>query len=386
VNAALPVAAAASLPASANAISETPGTVVEGVPDGAADASFRGVLDRQMQRDEAAAPAVPGSPDGVPTVSEANIQVSDSAALNLESLASFLDAQMARQVLSGAAAGGGADAAGAQSLSDRDGPLGLPGAGAAAGAAQAALSVQTQLSALRGDAQAVAAAATGADSGKPLPPVAAEFAATMRALSADIRSAERPERALLDAGNLANALTPQVAGTAAETAGAHLPGGTSAAQQAPEARATTHVATPLGRPEWAGALSDKVTWLVGQRVQVADIQITPPQLGPVEVRISIQNDQASIAFVSGHAVVRDALQAALPRLGELFAQSGLSLGQTSVGAESFQGQQQGFQQPDGARRDGDGLPATDGHALASAAGIPGLRVVSAPRPGIDMFV
>jgi flagellar hook-length control protein FliK len=127
-----------------------------------------------------------------------------------------------------------------------------------------------------------------------------------------------------------------------------------------------------------------VTWLVGQRVQSADIQINPPQLGPVEVRITIKDDQASLFFTSQHAAVREAIQAALPRLNEMLAQGGLSLGQTSVGAESFAGQQQASRDGHGGRRQEPEVSA--GLAGAISAAVPGDLTVLRGRVGVDMFV
>jgi len=148
---------------------------------------------------------------------------------------------------------------------------------------------------------------------------------------------------------------------------------------------STQVAVPFGRPEWTNAMNERVTWLVGQRMQSADIQINPPQLGPVEVRITIQNDQANVFFTSHNGAVREAIQAALPRLNEMLAQGGLSLGQTSVGAESFAGQHQASRDGNARRQDHDlagGLPATQ---AVGSAGQPAVTMLRG-RVGIDMFV
>jgi flagellar hook-length control protein FliK len=69
--------------------------------------------------------------------------------------------------------------------------------------------------------------------------------------------------------------------------------------------------------------------------QVAELRLDPPQLGPVEVRLSIANDQASLSFASPHAAVRDAIQASLPRLQDMLQGLGINLGSVSVGAEGF---------------------------------------------------
>lgn len=104
------------------------------------------------------------------------------------------------------------------------------------------------------------------------------------------------------------------------------------------------ISVPLGSPGWSSALADKVTWMSSQGNQVAELHLNPPHLGPLEVQLTISNDQASAVFVSHHPAVRDAIEAAMPRLREMLADSGIMLGNTMVGAESFQQQQQQQQQ------------------------------------------
>ena len=48
----------------------------------------------------------------------------------------------------------------------------------------------------------------------------------------------------------------------------------------------------------------------------------------------MNGDQANAQFVSANPAVRDALEAAMPRLREMLADAGVNLGQTQVGSES----------------------------------------------------
>ena len=98
----------------------------------------------------------------------------------------------------------------------------------------------------------------------------------------------------------------------------------------------------IGTAGWDNALGQKVLWMVSNQQQVAELNLDPPDLGPLQVILSITNDQASATFVSPHADVRQALEAALPRLKEMMAESGISLGNTTVSAETSQ-QQGGFE-------------------------------------------
>jgi flagellar hook-length control protein FliK len=92
----------------------------------------------------------------------------------------------------------------------------------------------------------------------------------------------------------------------------------------------------VGEGRWAESFSQRVSWMVGQQVQAAQFRVEPPQLGPIEIRLSISNDQANLMFSAPHAVARDAIQTSLPRLQEMLAQSGIALGDVSVGAHSAQ--------------------------------------------------
>ncbi|MGH8684741.1 MAG: flagellar hook-length control protein FliK, partial [Nitrosospira sp.] len=98
----------------------------------------------------------------------------------------------------------------------------------------------------------------------------------------------------------------------------------------------------VGTAGWDNALGQKVLWMVSNQQQVAELNLDPPDLGPLQVILSITDDQASATFVSQHADVRQALEAALPRLKEMMAESGISLGNTTVSAETSQ-QQGGFE-------------------------------------------
>lgn len=97
----------------------------------------------------------------------------------------------------------------------------------------------------------------------------------------------------------------------------------------------------VGAPGWNGELAQKVVWMVTQQHQVAELHLNPPHLGPLEVILTIGNDagaQASAQFTSPHWAVREAIEAALPRLREMLADNGIALGNVTVSADSFQQQ------------------------------------------------
>ncbi len=88
--------------------------------------------------------------------------------------------------------------------------------------------------------------------------------------------------------------------------------------------------TPVGEKGWDQAMGERILWMVGRQVQGAELRVTPPQLGPVEIRISIRNDQANVTFTTQHAVVREALEASMPRLREMLNENNLQLASVDV--------------------------------------------------------
>jgi flagellar hook-length control protein FliK len=105
--------------------------------------------------------------------------------------------------------------------------------------------------------------------------------------------------------------------------------------------------TRLGDPGWQEGLSGRVSMMVNQRIGVATIRMNPPELGPIEVKVNLNHDQARVQFVSHAVQVRDALEQSIPRLREMLEQSGFTLVDSQVSDQSPQQQQQEQQQTRG---------------------------------------
>ncbi len=97
---------------------------------------------------------------------------------------------------------------------------------------------------------------------------------------------------------------------------------------------------PVNQPGWDQALGSRILWMVNRDVQVAEIKLNPPQLGPLEVRISVANDQTNVTFVSNNSVTREMLDGAIPRLREMFDEQGISLVNVDVSEHSLARQEQ----------------------------------------------
>ncbi len=96
------------------------------------------------------------------------------------------------------------------------------------------------------------------------------------------------------------------------------------------------VATPLGQRGWSEDVGNKLIWMTNRGESKAELVITPPNLGKVEVSINMNGDQATAHFVASTREAKEALEHALPRLRELMEQSGVNLGQTSVSTSGGQ--------------------------------------------------
>ncbi len=132
----------------------------------------------------------------------------------------------------------------------------------------------------------------------------------------------------------------------------------SATPNAPPTEQSLRLEPRVGTPAWDGALAQKVTWMSNQQMQVAQLQLNPPDLGPMEVTLTVGTGpgaETSIEFTSPHLAVREALQSTLPQLREMMEGSGISLGSTTVSAESFQQQSQSGRQDNPSSRSSDNL-------------------------------
>lgn len=126
-----------------------------------------------------------------------------------------------------------------------------------------------------------------------------------------------------------------------------------AAQQT-EAPVQRSMHTPVGTRAWENELGTQINWMTERGHQAASLRLSPEHLGPLEVRISIKDDQASVWFGAAHADTRAAIESALPRLREMMASQGLALNDAGVFKEPPQ------QQPHARIDRGNGSEANGG--------------------------
>ncbi|HUB90912.1 MAG TPA: flagellar hook-length control protein FliK [Dyella sp.] len=123
---------------------------------------------------------------------------------------------------------------------------------------------------------------------------------------------------------------------------------TAAAPVVPSGTAGTHSLTtdaPVGSSGFAKELGQQITWLSGQDVKQAQIRLNPQDLGPLDVKVSVEHGRVDVSFVTQHPDTTAAVQQSLGQLHQMLGGQGLSLGHATVGQQSQQqfGGQQGQQ-------------------------------------------
>ena len=96
------------------------------------------------------------------------------------------------------------------------------------------------------------------------------------------------------------------------------------------AHPAARLAPPVGANGWDQALGQRVIWMAGNAQHSASLTLNPPDLGPLQVVLSVSDSQATANFFSTQPEVRQALEAAMPRLRDMLESAGIELGQASV--------------------------------------------------------
>ncbi|MCA6999423.1 flagellar hook-length control protein FliK [Dickeya solani] len=102
---------------------------------------------------------------------------------------------------------------------------------------------------------------------------------------------------------------------------------------------TSQINAPLGTQQWNDALGQQVVMFNRNGQQTAELKLHPEELGSLHIMLKIEDNQAQIHLVSGNSQVRSALESALPHLRSAMAESGINLGQSSVGSDASSWQQ-----------------------------------------------
>ena len=123
----------------------------------------------------------------------------------------------------------------------------------------------------------------------------------------------------------AAAAAPSAPGTQAALSALALTTGGTARSADGASPAQAEVRAPLGSPEFAPALGSQLSVMVREGIDHAQLKLNPAEMGPIEVRISLDGTQAQVDFSAAHAATRQALQDAVPALASALRENGLTL-------------------------------------------------------------
>ncbi|GAB3537605.1 flagellar hook-length control protein FliK [Noviherbaspirillum agri] len=189
-----------------------------------------------------------------------------------------------------------------------------------------------------------------------------ELATSLAALGADAKDAKLTQAPTDFSAAVQNSMSAMAASTAPVQ---------NAAMQA--ANAVDRLTPRVGTPGWDQALGQKVVWMVAGEQQSASLTLNPPDLGPLQVVLNVSNSQANATFIAAQPEVRQALEAALPKLREMLGDAGIQLGQANV--NSGEPNQQNMFDQQAAQRSGLGGGRRDGiDAPSTTASVHGGRV------------
>jgi len=198
--------------------------------------------------------------------------------------------------------------------------------------------------------------------GAPFPVAPTEIAASLDSLAA--RPAhERPVDAL----------------TAALGVGAPASGTDATAAASPSTALA--LATPIDAPDFAAALGVRVSLLVHDGVQQAELHLNPAETGPVSIHISLDGTAARVDFGADLAATRAAIERGLPELASALRDAGFTLAGGGVSQHA------------GSRASGDDGSAgstarrdENAPALSTAIAAESRRVMRAVVPGrVDLY-
>jgi flagellar hook-length control protein FliK len=130
----------------------------------------------------------------------------------------------------------------------------------------------------------------------------------------------------------------------------------------------TEVRAPVASDEFAPELGARLSVLVRDGIEHAQLRLNPADLGPIEVRIDLDGQRAQVDFSAAHATTRQALQDAVPALAGALREQGLTL--TGGGV---------FEQPREQRGEGSPRDARQAAASKDRSADDARPVITAPR-------
>ena len=87
----------------------------------------------------------------------------------------------------------------------------------------------------------------------------------------------------------------------------------------------SRIDSPVNSPEFREQFARQLASLTVQGQDRAEIRLTPAELGPIRIRVSLAADDAMVDISAAHAATRAAIEASMPTLRQMLAEQGLRL-------------------------------------------------------------
>ncbi len=94
------------------------------------------------------------------------------------------------------------------------------------------------------------------------------------------------------------------------------------------------------RKDFSNAVKDKVMVMINQKIKQLEIRLDPPELGSMQVRLNLQNEQAAVNFVVQNQQAKEALEQNMDKLKDMLAQSGVDVGDANIEQRDKQASEQ----------------------------------------------
>ncbi|MBW9332391.1 flagellar hook-length control protein FliK [Herbaspirillum sp. RU 5E] len=211
-------------------------------------------------------------------------------------------------------------------------------------------------------------------------------------LGAAAKAAPKDDASALSARAQLGKAAPEVAAPAAKQDAAQatptpvvLPAVQTVAASQPQAvfapAYSDKIQSNVGSAGWNQALGTKITWMATAGMQSASLSLNPPDLGPMQVVLNVHNQQADATFITAQPEVKQALEAAMPKLREMMDQAGIQLGQANV-QTGMPNHQQGA--GSGQQQARSGSPGSFGKEQEGDVALSGTTAASATTSGLGL--
>jgi flagellar hook-length control protein FliK len=98
----------------------------------------------------------------------------------------------------------------------------------------------------------------------------------------------------------------------------------TASQVLPAHLQSMSVSASANNQQWGDALGERVSFLINQKLNNAEIRIDPPHLGKLDIQIHLKDDSAQVVIHTQHAQTRDLVENSSLRLREILQDAGYS--------------------------------------------------------------